>query len=313
MLYLLERNLSLSRRLRSLSPPARTITSFVSTGANSWTLRLAEGLVEGVAGAANGTDWIALAPPRQRLAQPPDMNVDRALVDLRGLPPDAIEQLRAREYAPRLFQKIFQETELRRTEMDVAGAAPHPAGFAIEVEVAGIEAIGDALRTAAAQKRPNTRHQLRNRERLDHIIVGADRKAAHALGLLAARGHHDDRERARSLARPKPSADLEARHAGQHPVEDDKVGRALRKTEFGFVAPLHALDDITLRFQIVGEQQGQIRFILDDEDARRRGGVGTRNLFARLVHRSPPAASMSMSISERPRGRSVGIGLPVTR
>src|SRR5271165_7518933 len=210
MLYLLERNLSLSRRLRSLSPPARTITSFVSTGANSWTLRLAEGLVEGVAGAANGTDWIALAPPRQRLAQPPDMNVDRALVDLRGLPPDAVEQLRAREYTARLLQKIFEKTELRRTEMDIAGAPPHPACFAVEIQVAGVESIGDALGTAAAQERADTRHQLWNRERLDHVIVGADRKAAHALRLLAARGHYDDRARARSLARPKPSADLEA-------------------------------------------------------------------------------------------------------
>ena len=78
------------------------------------------------------------------------MDVDRALVDLRRLPPDAIEQLRAREHPARLFEQIFEQAELGRAEMDVARAAPHPPGFAIEVEVAGIEAIGDTLGTAAA-------------------------------------------------------------------------------------------------------------------------------------------------------------------
>ena len=131
------------------------------------------------------------------------------------------------------------------------------------------EAIGDALGTAAPQQRAHARHQFGNRERLDDVIVGADREAAHALGFLAARGHHDDRQRARGLARPEPPADFEARHARQHPVEDDEVGRVLGEAQLGLVAPLDALDDIALRLEIVGEQQGQIRFVLDDQDARR--------------------------------------------
>ena len=54
------------------------------------------------------------------------MNVDRALVDLRGLPPDAVEQLRAREDAARLFQKIFEETvekEMAQLEHHVRNVA----------------------------------------------------------------------------------------------------------------------------------------------------------------------------------------------
>ena len=154
--------------------------------------------------------------------------------------------------------------------MDVARAAPHAPRLAVEVEVAGAEAVGDALRPAAAQQRPHPRHQLRDRERLDDIIVGADGKAAHPLGLLAARGHHDDGQRARALPRPQPAADLEARYARQHPVEDDEVGRILGQAELGFVAALDALDDIAFGFEIVGEQQREIGFVLDDEDARRR-------------------------------------------
>ena len=53
----------------------------------------------------------------------------------------------------------------------------HDAGFrcAVKIEVAGVEAIGDPLGTAAAQQRANPRHQLGYREGFDHVIVRADR------------------------------------------------------------------------------------------------------------------------------------------
>jgi len=82
---------------------------------------------------------------------------------------------------------------------------------------------------------------------------------------------------------------------GQHPVEDDKVGRVLGEAELGFVAPFYSLDDIAFCFQIVSEQQRQIRFVLDDEDARLRGGLRANNLLAGLIHTSPSAASKSVS------------------
>ena len=118
----------------------------------------------------------------------------------------------------------------------------------------------------------------------------------------------------RSLPRPQPAANLEARDAGQHPVENDEIGRVLGEPQFGFVAAPDTLDDIALRFEIVAEQQREIGFVLDDEDARRRHPVCADALPARfLIHTSPPAASMSMSVSCRPCGRSDGIASPVTR
>jgi hypothetical protein len=113
----------------------------------------------------------------------------------------------------------------------------------------------------------------------------------------AARAHHRDGKRAHIDARPKPSADFEARHAGQHPIENDEVERALGEEEFGFVAPFYALNEIALRLEIVSEQQRQIRFVLNDENAGRGGGLGASNLLARLVHTSPPAAPGSRSMS----------------
>ena len=128
------------------------------------------------------------------------MNVDRALVDLRCLPPHPVEQLRAREHPPRLLQQIFEQPKLGRPKMDVAHAAPHPPRLPVEIEIAGIETLGDPLRTAAAQKRAHPRHQFGHREGLHHIIVGADRKPAHTLSLFPSRGDHDHRQRAGQFA-----------------------------------------------------------------------------------------------------------------
>src|SRR5580704_5136694 len=122
---------------------------FAGKGPRDWrqafASRLPEGFVEGVAGSADGSDGVALAAPRERLAQAPDMDVDRAFVDLRRLAPHAVEELRAREHPARLLQKIFAQPELGRAEVDVANPAPHPPRLPVEIEIAGIETLGDPL------------------------------------------------------------------------------------------------------------------------------------------------------------------------
>ncbi len=115
------------------------------------------------------------------------------------------------------------------------------------------------------------------------------------------------------LAGAQPAADFEARDARQHPVENDEIGRVFGQAQLGLVAALHALDDVALRLEIVGQQHREIGFVLDHQDARSRRRAGADGLLARLVHSSSPAASMSMSVSCRPRGRSDGIVWPVTR
>ena len=70
------------------------------------------------------------------------MDVDGSIVDFCGLTPDGVEQLGAGEYTARPLQEIFEQAEMRRTEMDVARAASHPAHFAIEVEVASCRLTG---------------------------------------------------------------------------------------------------------------------------------------------------------------------------
>ena len=117
-------------------------------------------------------------------------------------------------------------------------------------------------------------------------------------------------KRAGVVAGAQPAADFEARDAGQHPVEDDEVGRVFGEPQFRLVAALDAFDDVALGLEIVGEQHRKIRLVLDHEDARaptqrRCGRLSLRD----LVHAPPPAASTSASPGG-PRGRSEGIGSP---
>src|ERR1700728_4714056 len=103
--------MSLFRELQERSAPSRDLgrrpgcaPPFTGGGAKRALSRFPEGFVEGVAGSADGSDGVAFAAPRERLAQAPDVDVDRAFVDLRRLAPHAVQELRAREHPPRLLQ-----------------------------------------------------------------------------------------------------------------------------------------------------------------------------------------------------------------
>src|ERR1044071_2640705 len=82
--------------------------------------RLAEPLVEGVAGATHGTDRIGCTPAIERAAQPPDVHVDGTLVDVDIATPHAVEQLFAGIDAARVLHQEFEQPELGRPEVNLA-------------------------------------------------------------------------------------------------------------------------------------------------------------------------------------------------
>src|SRR6266508_1821733 len=79
---------------------------------------------------------------------------------------------------------------------------------------------GRAVQLASTQKRSHATHELRHRERLRHVVVRAELEAEHAIELTPSGGEHDDRDVALGS---QGAADLDAREARQHPVEDDEV------------------------------------------------------------------------------------------
>ncbi len=61
-------------------------------------------------------------------------------------------------------------------------------------------------------------------------------------------------------------AQLDARHAGQHPVEHDEVGALLLEEDERFLAGLGMRDAEALGLEIVAQHLGERRFVLDDEN-----------------------------------------------
>jgi hypothetical protein len=75
-------------------------------------------------------------------------------------------------------------------------------------------------RPAAPQHRPQPGLQLLGRERLDHVVVGAEVEHPHHLVLVVPRGRHDHRHRADAADHPEH---LGAVDVGQTEVEHDDV------------------------------------------------------------------------------------------
>ena len=64
-----------------------------------------------------------------------------------------------------------------------------------------------AVELAPPQDRAHAAQELGARERLRHVVVGAELEAEHAVGLRVARGEHEDRDVALG---PQRAADLDA-------------------------------------------------------------------------------------------------------
>src|SRR5450756_2815435 len=76
-----------------------------------------EAVVERIAGPAHGTDRVGHVAAIDRLAQPADMHVHGALVDIDIAAPDAVEQLLAREHPARALHQELQQTAVSYTHL----------------------------------------------------------------------------------------------------------------------------------------------------------------------------------------------------
>ena len=80
----------------------------------------------------------------------------------------------------------LEQRVLLRLEVDGTPGAAHRAPDGVELEVGHPQHV--LARSAAPQQRAQTRRQLRQRERLDHVVVSAGVEAGHPLvdGVLRA-------------------------------------------------------------------------------------------------------------------------------
>ena len=125
--------------------------------------------------------------------------------------------------------------------------------------------------TVAAQDGLDPRKELRARERLGDVVVGADLEAHHPVDLLALGGEDDDRG-IDALAAQR-AQHLDAAHPRQHDVEEDEV-QALRPGDRdGVLAIGGAQRLVALARQVEGERLAQGAVVLDDRILRRTAAV----------------------------------------
>ena len=138
------------------------------------------------------------------------------------------------------------------------------ARIAVDLEPADAQARPRHRRGAPAQDRAQPRQQLARAEGLGEVIVGAELESDDAIGLLAARGEHQDREIGSG---PHAATHLEAIEIGEHHVEDQGVDPAARgaREPARAVATRRHLE--TRRAEILGEHRGEALVVFDDQDA----------------------------------------------
>ena len=118
-----------------------------------------------------------------------------------------------------------------------------------------------------ARQRAHARDQRHVGDRLGEEIVGAGFQAAHAVGRLVERGHHDDRNMMGRRVRLELAADLEAVHVRHHHVEQHDVafGALAQRQRLG---PASGGGDVEIFRRQPRFQQLHIgRDVVDDKNA----------------------------------------------
>src|SRR5215218_3866394 len=152
---------------------------------------------------ARGADLVADAPDRddrrrvsQLAAELPHVDVHRAGIAGERVPPDALEQLVARQHEAAVVEQLPEQVELLRRELDLLVAHLALAAAGVDREVAMVEHLGlrvAPLRGRAPQNGLDARDELARVERLRQVVVGADLEPDDLLDVLVARRQHQDR------------------------------------------------------------------------------------------------------------------------
>ena len=117
-------------------------------------------VVERIARGADGPDQLGLAADVDRLAEPADVDVDGAQLDVAVAAPDRVEQPLAREDPRRMFEEMAQQPEFGRAERDRPAAALHLVADDVHFEIGEVQLLARQRRPRPAQHRPHPGDQL---------------------------------------------------------------------------------------------------------------------------------------------------------
>ena len=153
------------------------------------------------------------------------MDVDGAGVGGERVAPDPFQDLVAGEDQALVADQVAEQLELTGGELHRAALEDDLVAGRVDGEAAQVSGARDRIRVGvgAAQDRLDPGDQLAGRERLGHVVVGAELEAEDLVGLLLLAVTTMIGTLPPAMQRP---GHLEPVHARQHQVEQDQPGRS---------------------------------------------------------------------------------------
>jgi len=121
----------------------------------------------------------------------------------------------------------------------------------------------------AAQDDLDARQQFARVEGLGQVVVGAEFEADDAVDLVAARGEHQDRQRA---VLPPRLAQIETVAIGEHGVKNQQVERAAPEQGLAVAERAGHRHRQAARAEVLGDHAGQCRIVIDHQYTFAHGG-----------------------------------------
>jgi hypothetical protein len=226
-------------------PSSASAAGVPSLGAGARGFRI---FLQAIAQPAHGGD--ADAADLDFFAQPVHIHLDGVVADLLAPFAQVIDQLFLGDQAAGARQQDFQQAQLARRQVqhlvgDVGAAADLVVGQRTVFD------DGGAAAGAAPGQGPHPRLQLGQRERLGHVIVGAQVEAVDAL--LDRIGRRQDQHRQQRGTRAQAAQHLQPGHFGQAQVQDQQVEFLGRQGGVGLLAVADAIDGVARLAQRAGQ------------------------------------------------------------
>ena len=198
------------------------------------------------------------------LAQPAHRDPDVGRVGVLGLGPAAGEERLGRDDLAEVRGERVEQPRFGRRQLDDLPADGRLAPVQVERQVrAQVQALAGDLVAEPAQDAVDARPELRVVIRLGDVVLG---DLLEQVGLRVAGidgGEHDDRQVGLGLDLAREGQAVHARH---HHVDDQQVGPTGTQPTERLVPVARGRDLVAVRAQLVGEQDEQVRVVIDDED-----------------------------------------------
>ena len=206
------------------------------------------------------------------------MHVDRPIDDARIVAAvDRVDQVITAEDAPRATHETKEQPELewRKFQRRSVEAGLHR--IRVDLEAIGEEdrLIIPGVQSATPEERPDARHELPRRERLDDVIVGANVESHDLIGVARPRGEHQDWYVASGA---DPMRDLEAIETGKHDVEDHEIGSCTQGSCDGNLTVRRLERAMAVALNVEPQKFADLRVVVDEEDCGHRTRVYDRGV-----------------------------------